>query len=548
MNVFSFVDLRLMLPEIILGITVLLLFVGDIVMPDPAKKRVYLTALTLVALVAAAGATLDLSALMTNYGQPAAAVFSGQVAVDPIATLFKLLFVVITVVGVFTSVLSDELPDQHLGEYYALLLSICFGMFLMAGANDLLMVYLSLELVSIVSFAMAGYRTHDRRSSEAALKYVIYGGAASGAMLFGISLFYGMFGTTELTAVNHAIVVWAADHLVASGGIDRVFPLTVLVSVCLIFVGIGYKIAVVPFHMWSPDVYEGSPTPFTGFLSVGPKAAGFALLMRFFIGAFVPAGGATGFAVDGHGIMPLVLDVPLNAMIGIIAAATMTVGNLAAIPQNNVKRLLAYSSIAHAGYLLMGFVVLSEAAVHAVVLYLVIYFFMNMGAFAVVQAVRDRTGGELLHDFRGLGQRAPFLAVAMTIFLLSLTGLPPMAGFIGKFYLFAAVVKRNEFWYWVLVVIAVVNSAVSLYYYMKVVRAMFLTAPIKDEPLKPGLGYNMVALALMVPVLVLGVYWAPVTQTIQRSLAFYRSPQVTTPVAAVTPTTIEPPAPAPQTP
>ena len=531
MSALSFVDVRLMLPEIILGITVLLLFVGDIVVADPVKKRVYLTLLALVGLVTSAAALVDLSALMVEYGRPATAVFSGQVAVDPIGTLFKILFATITIVGVLTSLLSEELPEKHLGEYYALLLSICFGMFLMAGANDLLMVYLSLELVSIVSFAMAGYRTHDRRSSEAALKYVIYGGAASGAMLFGISLFYGLFGTTELTSINHAITAWAVDHMLSANGVDRVFPLMVMVSICLIFVGIGYKIAVVPFHMWSPDVYEGAPTPFTGFLSVGPKAAGFALLMRFFIGAFVPAGVGTGFAVDAHGIMPLALNVPLDAMIGIIAAATMTVGNLAAIPQHNVKRLLAYSSIAHAGYLLMGFVVLSQAAIEAVVLYLVIYFLMNIGAFTVVQAVRDRTGGELLHDFRGLGQRAPFLAVAMGVFLLSLTGLPPLAGFIGKFYLFAAVVKRNEFWYWVLVLIAVVNSALSLYYYMRVARAMFLTPPIKDDRLRAGLGYNLVVGALMVPVLILGIYWAPLTRSIEQSMSFYRSSQESLPVA-----------------
>ncbi len=518
MSQFNPAELTLLLPELLLAGTVILLLLADLVVREPRHKRLYLTALALVGLGAAAAWVFP--ALLVSDPTITSAFF-GQIAIDPVSTLFKALFLLVTGVAVFTSLLSDELPDKQMGEYYALLLSITVGMFLMAGANDLLMLYLGVELVSIVSYAMAGYRLHDRRSSEAALKYVIYGGAASGVMLFGISLLYGLFGTTELTALHRALADWGTT--LSSSGMDpRLFPLTVLVSVIFVFVGIGYKIAVVPFHMWSPDVYEGAPTPFTGFLSVGPKAAGFVLLMRFFIGLFVPDG-AAGYAAD-QGVMQLAIELPLEGMIGIIAAVTMTLGNLAAIPQQNVKRMLAYSSIAHAGYLLMGFVVLSEAALEAVALYLVIYFLMNLGAFTVCQAVRDRTGGEQLHDFRGLGVRAPLLAVSMVIFLLSLTGLPPLAGFIAKFYVFAALVERGDFWLWVLAVIAVVNSAVSLYYYMKVARAMFLTAPTTDAPLGAGLGYALVTVALVVPVLVLGLYWTPVTRSIDGAMVFYRSP------------------------
>ncbi len=531
MNSINLIDVRLILPELILGATVLLLFVGDILLPAPEKKKTWLTLLAVLGVVGAAIASVDLLSLMIAYHKGATAVFSGQLAIDPLGALFKVVFAAITVVAICTSLLSDELPDKHMGEYYALLLSICLGMFFMAGANDLLMVYLALELVSIVSFAMSGYRTHDRRSSEAALKYVIYGGAASGAMLFGISLLYGAFGVTELTAINQAMGLWAQTDAAHLGTMSKLFPLTLLCAVTLIFVGIGYKIAIVPFHMWSPDVYEGAPTPFTGFLSVGPKAAGFALLIRFFIGVFVPAGNGPGFLTDTHGIMPFTVDIPLNAVLGILAAVTMTVGNLAAIPQNNVKRMLAYSSIAHAGYVLMGFVVLSSASIQAVVLYLIIYFVMNIGAFTIVQAVRDQTGGELLSDFRGLGQRAPWLAVAMVVFLLSLTGIPPFAGFIGKFYLFAAVVQRNEFWYWVLAVIGVINSAISLYYYMKVARSMFLTPPLDETPIKAGWGYNALALVLVIPIFVVGLYWTPITRSVEASLMLYRSPAATTPVA-----------------
>ena len=517
-------DLFLFVPELIVGSCILLLFVGDLIVREPRKKRLYLTALALTGLV---GAGVQIFTTHVSGDHPAVALFLGQVAHDPLATLFKALFVVIAIVAVFTSLLSEELPDKHIGEYYALLLSILFGMFLMASANDVLMLYLGVELVSIVSYAMAGYRLHDRRSSEAALKYVIYGGAASGVMLFGISLLYGVFGTTEFTAIHNSILVWASPAVdpgttAASGA--AMFPITVLVAVVFVFVGIGYKIAVVPFHMWSPDVYEGAPTPFTGFLSVGPKAAGFALLIRFFVGLFVKDG--TGGYAATNGFFEVAAEIqglPLAPMIGIIAAVTMTVGNLAAIPQNNVKRLLAYSSIAHAGYILMGFVVLSESAMEAVILYLFIYFLMNLGAFTVCQAVRDRTGGELIHDFRGLGARAPLLAVPMVIFLLSLTGLPPLAGFIGKFYLFAAVIERGGFWYWALALVGVINSAISLYYYMRVARAMFLTEPLTEEPLRARPGYAVVTLALAVPVLVLGLYWAPLRSSIDGAMRLYRS-------------------------
>jgi NADH-quinone oxidoreductase subunit N len=517
-------DLYLFVPELILGCCILSLFVGDLLVHNPRKKRVYLTTLALAGLV---GAAVQVFGGLASPAHPVTSVFVGQIAVDPVASLFKALFIAVTVVAVLTSLLSEELPDRHIGEYYALLLSILFGMFLMAGANDLLMLYLGVELVSIVSYAMAGYRLHDRRSSEAALKYVIYGGAASGVMLFGISLLYGVFGSTELTAIHQSIVAWTSPAMSPGGAAAAVadhpslFPVTVLVAVVFVFTGIGYKIAVVPFHMWSPDVYEGAPTPFTGFLSVGPKAAGFALLMRFFVGLFVEPGSRGYAAVDGF--MEVAIDLPLAPMIGILAAVTMTVGNLAAIPQTNVKRLLAYSSIAHAGYLLMGFVVLSESAMEAVLLYLVIYFLMNLGAFTVCQAVRDRTGGELVHDFRGLGVREPVLAVAMVVFLLSLTGLPPLAGFIGKFYLFAAVIERGGFWYWVLALIGVFNSAVSLYYYMRIAKSMYLSAPLTEEPLRAGRGYLAITAALAVPVLLLGIYWAPLRTSIDGGMQFFRS-------------------------
>ena len=535
MNGLTTLDLKLFLPEFILGASILALFVGDLLVHNPAKKRRYLTWLALGGVGAALYASVSLQA------QAPTSIFFGQLAIDPIGFMFKMLFAAITAVAILTSLLSKELPDRHMGEYYALLLSITFGMHLMVSANDLLMAYLGIEMVSIVSYAMAGYRLHDRRSSEAALKYVVYGGAASGMMFFGISLFYGMFGTTEFSALNGAIAQWGAEFfntgILESG--TPAAPMALLVSLVLIFAGIGYKIAVVPFHMWSPDVYEGAPTPFSGFLSVGPKAAGFAILMRVFLGVLaIPGQGELGFASDDAGLLSLSIDLPLPAMLGVVAAATMTFGNLAALPQTNVKRLLAYSSIAHAGYLLMGFVVLSEASLHAVAFYLVIYYLMNIGAFAVCQIVRDETGGEMLQDFRGFGQQSPIIGIFMTLFLLSLTGLPPLAGFIGKFYLFSSVIAHGGFWYVMLAIIGVLNSAVSLYYYMKVIKAMWIASPVGDRAVRVRPAYVALTSVLAVPTLVFGLAWESLSTEIRSSMAFFSKGRREATTASVHPPSI----------
>jgi NADH-quinone oxidoreductase subunit N len=277
--------------------------------------------------------------------------------------------------------------------------------------------------------------------------------------------------------------------------------LALIVAVIFVLAGVGYKIASVPFHMWCPDVYEGAPTPFTAFLSVGPKAAGFAVAIRFFFAAFEKQlpGGAYVHASE----------LPWPAIIGVISAITMTLGNLTAIVQTNLKRLLAYSSIAHAGYLLMGLAAASTGGVQSILVYLVVYVFMNVGAFLVIIAVSRVRGGEQISDFRGLGSAAPIAALALTVFLFSLTGLPPLAGFTGKYLVFAALVQRGGFWNVLLAVIGVLNSAISLYYYARIIKAMYLeeapdAAPLKVPPLYTGL-----LVALAVPLLVFGLYWGP---------------------------------------
>ncbi|MYB66671.1 NADH-quinone oxidoreductase subunit N, partial [Candidatus Poribacteria bacterium] len=310
------------------------------------------------------------------------------------------------------------------------------------------MIFISLETVSLTSYILAGFLTHSPRSSEAAFKYITYGAVASGTMLFGLSLIFGMTGTGDLAEISTRL-----PEVLASG---QVTALGLLIAITFILAGVGYKIASVPFHMWSPDVYEGAPIPITAFLSVASKAAGFALFLRFFY---------SGFSAQG-----LLDSVDWGILLAIVSALTMTVGNLAALPQRNVKRLLAYSSIAHGGYLLMGGVLLTSDGLSAILFYLIVYLFMNLGAFYVVILVANDSGSEMIEGYRGLSSRSPLVAGAMVIFLVSLTGIPPFAGFFGKFFLFKAVIDEGFYW---LAFIGLINSVISLYYYARIIKAMY---------------------------------------------------------------------------
>jgi NADH-quinone oxidoreductase subunit N len=306
------------------------------------------------------------------------------------------------------------------------------------------------------------------------------------------------------------------------GSSQTALRVALVVAVIFVLCGVGYKIASVPWHMWCPDVYEGAPTPFTAFLSVGPKAAGFALAVRFFWSALAgsPVGNGPGALTQG------LSDLPWPAIIGVLAALTMTLGNLTAIVQNNLKRLLAYSSIAHAGYILMGFCAASTVGVQSVMIYLLVYLVMNLGAFLVVIVVAQATGSEHIDAYKGLGRRHPLSAISFAIFLFSLTGLPPSAGFTGKWYLFVAVLQNWALpgggWYAALAVIGALNSAVSLYYYMRIARAMFLEAPVGEVTVRPRLGYQIMLGAFSAALLLFGVWWNPLVDWTQQSLVFLR--------------------------
>jgi NADH-quinone oxidoreductase subunit N len=423
--------------------------------------------------------------------------FQHAYAVDGFANYFKLLFLGSSLIVTIFSIPAIKDWTSGKGEFFTLLLSCTFGMMLMAGANDLLMMYLSLEFVSITSYIMAGFLRKNRKSAEASLKYIIYGAAASGFMIYGMTFLYGLTGTLNVEAIGLKLAQ-----------VNPQATLTLITSV-LIMAGFAYKIAAVPFHMWCPDVYEGAPTPVTAFFSIGPKAAGFAMLARFLHEVYRSEPGGAAFE--------------WKLVIALLSVLTMAVGNFAALHQQNLKRLLAYSSIAHAGYLLVAFVAFTPGSLSALLFYLVIYVVMNVGAFLVVLVLEQKYGIETVDGCRGMGWRSPMLGAVMTIFLFALTGLPPTAGFAGKFLVFSEVIKYGmdptHGLGVALVVIALVFSVISLFYYMRIAAAMYLAKPREGEApeVSPGPVYGALLLLLAAGTLILGIFWGPLQKLTEKA-------------------------------
>ena len=483
-------------PELILTVTVLVAIIADLLYRREDSSNVAWWVL--------GGLALTLFSIRIG-GSSISSLFMGTIAIDPFAEFFKVLVLLSTALVILMTFNSRELDNYRVGEYFSILAIMAFGLFLMAAAIDILMVYLAIEIVSIMSFFLAGYLKKKPESNEASLKYVIYGAFSSGIMLYGLSILFGLTGTTKFFEMQAAI---------ASLGPDS--NLALVLSTVFILVGFGYKISAVPFHFWTPDVYEGSPTTITAYLSVAPKAAGFALLIRFFNQVF---GDGTAMASESW----LALNnIPWPQLMAILAAATMTVGNLVAIQQNSVKRMLAYSSIAHAGYMMMGLPLMSQSGVFGIMIYLTMYLFMNLGAFYVVIYVQGKVGGEDFENFNGLGWRMPFVGGAMTLFMVALTGLPPTAGFIGKFYIFAAVIEAGSQYYW-LAFVGVINSVISLYYYIRVVKHMYLIGERSESVSMPDSQLvTAILLVLAIPTFVFGWYFGPVANWISESLVMFQ--------------------------
>jgi NADH-quinone oxidoreductase subunit N len=475
-------------PEIILTLAILLLLLAGVILPY-WRHRIIFTVLALAGLI---GSLLPLWTLPTP--EPNLTYLSGLFVWDWLTFFFKPFFVVAGVFVIFLIQGSREIDNVEYNECTILVLAVTMGMMLLVASTDLLMIYLAFETMGILSYLLVGIRARDLRSGEAALKYVLYGAFTSGCMLFGFSLLFGLAGSTGLLEISQQVAAASQNPQ------DKIL---LIVAVLFFLAGLLFKTASFPFHFWCPDVYEGAPTPITAFLSVGPKAAGFVLFIRLFYPLFSSTREAGAYeAIAG-------IDWP--SILALVSAITMTLGNLAAIHQKNLKRLLAYSSIAHAGYLLMGVVALSDLGLRSVVFYLVVYLFMNLGAFAVVTLVASAGGSEEIDSYRGLGSSAPYICVAMAIFLFSLIGLPPFAGFVGKVYLFAAVISKKIYW---LAVVAALNTVISLYYYLRVVKAMFLEKPTETVQIQVSLGSQVLLSALVVPTLGLGIYWQPLARIV----------------------------------
>src|SRR5688500_3813411 len=435
-------DYSLITPDLMLLGLIFVALALDLMLPRGQKQ--------LIGWVSVAGLIGTIAATVPQWGIRDS--FAGVIRIDEFSVFFKITFLLAAIGIVLISMDYVERFLPHPGEFYGLVLGGTLGMVLMAEANELLTAYISLELLSFSSYVLVSYAKTNLKSNEAGLKYIILGSFSSALLLYGISLIYGTTGTSYLPDLNDAV------------GRFSDLPPAFTMGLALVTAGLGFKIAAVPFHMWTPDVYEGAPTPVTAYLSVSSKAAGFALVLRFLIGGLLP------------------LQDTFVTVFGVLAVLTMTLGNLVAIQQRNVKRLLAYSSISQAGYVLVGLAAISrdgdiaEMATRGMMLHLLGYVFTNLASFGALIAFQNASGGrELISDMAGFARRAPFPALAMMAGLFSLAGMPLFAGFVTKFYLFAAAARAGLLW---LVAIAVINSTISLYYYLLVVYEMYVRTPV----------------------------------------------------------------------
>ncbi len=498
------ISFSLLAPELIIcAVAVLVMLVDAFARPS---QRWVTGSISLLGLAAAALSVVWLWLAWTGSGQA----FNGMIVLDELRLGFTLVFLLVSALTILISMVWVENEKLPAGEFHSLLMFATAGMMFMASAGDLVIVFLGLEILSIATYVMAGFRRTDVRSNESSLKYFILGSLASAFLLYGIALIYGATATTAgLPGTTNIAEIARRLN-------DSQYPPLLFAGAAMMLVGFGFKIATAPFHIWTPDVYEGAPTPVTAFMAAGPKAAGFASFLRVFVFAFpfVVATGNKTIAGELHYAW-------LTALV-VLAILTMTIGNVVAIAQNNVKRMLAYSSIAHAGYALVGFVAAGaapsvdqrNAAIAAVIFYLLTYALMNLGAFAVVQLIAragDRRND--VEDYNGIGFQSPVLAFSLTLFLLSLLGMPLTAGFIGKILVFRAALDQD---YYALIVIGVLNTAISAYYYLRLIIVMFFrerTTAWSSPPIPASIAVALVI--TLIGVLYLGLFPGRVINALQ---------------------------------
>ena len=489
-------SLQLIKPEIAISILLVVIVLFDLIFD---KRKNLLPFIAIIGLLITAYFVVEQFNL-NNFAFRYDVTSVGMLAVDSFSAFFKMIVILTSIFVILFSSSSNEIvnsSDRH-GEYYTLIMGMILGMFIISSASDLILIYISIELLSLSSYILAGFLKTVERSSEASLKYVIYGSTASGVMLFGISILYGLTGTTNLYEMN------AILQSAQVGGFTFIF------AGVLVLGGIGFKISIAPFHFWTPDVYEGAPIAITAYLSVASKAAGFAVLIRVIKVTFFQ-----NITPDGGWVLLNIID--WQRLLIVLAILTMTLGNFAALWQDNIKRMLAYSSIAHAGYLLLAVAIFSNDGIIAVLVYFGIYLFMNLGAFFVVMLIANKIGIEEMDDYKGMGSSTAFLGVALSIFLLSLAGLPPTAGFIGKLYIFIALINADMI---VVAFIMLLNTVVAYYYYVRVLKNLYLVrTETSREKIQVSFGNVVILLLLLIPVLVLGVYFTPIVNLAKNSAA-----------------------------
>jgi NADH-quinone oxidoreductase subunit N len=471
------------MPEMIIALAGVIVMIYDSFFP---KQRLVSGAIALIGIIASA----VVLAMMWTGTSAGTANFNGMVAHDSLRLSFSFVFLFVTAMTVLISTVWTENENVPVGEYHALLLFATFGMMLMASGNDLVVIFLGLETLSIATYVMAGLRRGDLKSNESAMKYFILGSFASAFLLYGMALVYGATGATNITAIAAKVA-------------DPNFPALLMIGAAMMVVGFGFKIAMAPFHVWTPDVYEGAPSPVTGFMAAGPKAAAFASFLRVFVLGFPVVAG-----VEAAGL----LHEAWTTALAVLAIFTMTIGNVAAIMQTNVKRMLAYSSIAHAGYALVGFVgagvarpgPAQDTAIAAVAFYMLTYAVTTLGAFAIVTLLGRKNDRRTdFEDYNGIGFRAPALSFTLSLFMLSLLGMPLTAGFVGKVLVFRPALEAGIPLLTVMVVAAVINTAISAYYYLRLIVVMFFKERVTEwlEPKMPA------AMAAAILIAVIGVFY-----------------------------------------
>ena len=467
-------NLELLRPELTLLATAAAVILADLFV----KRKGYLTVLSVIGLLVAGLFTV----LMWDNGPQS--IFNNLLVVDNFALFFKVLLLGISIIVILSSTdYVGKLANLH-GEYHALILLSTLGLILITSATELITLYVSLEVSSLSLYALTGF-LKDQKSSESSLKYLLLGALSSAVLLYGMALIFGFTGSTQLGEIADAIQKTASANLLDNPGL--------VAGIALLVAGLGFKIAAVPFHLWVPDVYEGAPTPITGFLSVASKAAGFAFVIRVFFTAFE---------------MPEWLSLDWGTVYAVLAVIGMFIGNVSAIAQSNIKRLLGYSSIAQAGYLMVGLATIGMAPASEIIgrssilFFLFSYALANLGAFAAIIAITNKIKSDEIKDFAGMGKRSPLIALALTVCLISLIGMPPASGFIAKFYLFSGAVQNGLLW---LVIIAVLNSVISAFYYLRVVKVMWFNEPMSTEKVSSSGALRLALVITCLGVLFVGI-------------------------------------------